>query len=237
MCLRLNLLCLLAGAVLARSVIAQVPAQPSYPYPPGQPGSQPRTPYPQDQPGSQPRTPSGINPDASPTPGHTTQQSGESMPMSDKKFVKEVAEGSHAEIELGKLAHEKASREVVKDFAKRLVEDHSKASKDLEEAAAEANIPVPTETPRKAKKAHEKLSKLSGAEFDRAFAKMMVEEHRNVVKAFEKQSRTGQSPEIREFAANALPTLREHLRLAEQLETTTKRTADSNKQVESGASK
>jgi len=125
----------------------------------------------------------------------------------------------------------------VKDFAKRLVEDHSRASKAPEEAAAKAKIQVPTETPRKAKKAQEKLSKLSSAEFDRAFSNMMVEEHKNDVKAFEKQSRTGQSPEIREFAAKTLPTLQEHLRLAEQLEIATKRTADSNKQVESGASK
>ena len=235
--LRLNWLGLLAGPVLAWSVMAQVPAQPSYPYPPGQPGSQPRTPDPQDQPGSQRRTRPGINPDASPTPGQTTQQSVESMPKSDKKFVKEVAEGSRTEIELGKLAHEKASGEVVKDFAKRLVEDHSKASKALEEAAAKANIQVPTEIQRKAQKAHEKLSKLSGAEFDRAFAKLMVKEHKNDVEAFEKQSRTGESPEIRAFAANTLPTIQEHLRLAEQLEIATKRTTDSNKQVESGASK
>jgi putative membrane protein len=142
---------------------------------------------------------------------------------SDKKFVKEAAAGSMAEVELGKLAQEKGSSDAVKEFGKRMVEDHGKAGEDLQQAAGKANLPVTPEMPRKARKAQEKLSKLSGPDFDRMYAKLMLDDHKDDVKAFEKQSRNGKVPEIKEFAAKTLPVLQEHKKLAEELEASTKK--------------
>src|SRR4051812_41584022 len=171
-----------ASALLAASVWAQNPSTQSRPesQPPYSPGGV-RTPgidpsssqTPQSRPESQPpyspggaRTP-GIN------PSDTTEgQSQRAMdPMaSARKFVKEAAEGSATEIALGKLAQEKGSSDAVKQFGKRMVDDHSKATEELKQAAEMAKITVPLETPNKVKKAQDKLSKLSGAEFDRVYA-------------------------------------------------------------------
>jgi putative membrane protein len=169
--------------------------------------------------GQQPGQP-GIPGVADPTRPGTLSQ--ESIPMdplaSDRRFVKEAAEDGMIEVELGKLAIEKASSDSVKEFAKRMTQHHEKANQHLKEAAAKAAIETPAEMPRKGRKAREKLAKLSGADFDREYAKMMVKDHKDAVKDFEKQARSGKSPEVREFAAKTLPTLQEHLTMAEQLQ-------------------
>jgi len=136
----------------------------------------------------------------------------------DRQFVKEAADGSAMEVELGKLAQEKGSSEAVKEFGKRMVQDHTKAGEDLKQAAAKANMPASLELSRKAKKAQEKLSKLSGPDFDRAYAKLMLSDHKDDVKAFERESKSGAAPAIKEFATRTLPTLQEYYQLALQLE-------------------
>ncbi len=205
------LLHIASGAMLAGSMLAQAPAggipsqtQPGMPQPtqPGMPG---RT-----------TTPSTF-PDNTDARTQDQRQMQVDPLASDKAFVRDAAEASAMEIELGKLAEERGSSDAVKDFGKRMVEDHTKASEELKRAAARANIPVPADTSRKSKKAREKLSKLSGPDFDRAYMKMMVSDHKSDVKAFERESRSGAIPELKGFAGSMLPTLEEHYKLAEQL--------------------
>jgi putative membrane protein len=195
---------LAAAVIVAGSAFAQNP--PSVSPSQTQPGM--------SQPGmsGRPATPSTF-PDA------TSDQQPMATPLaSDRQFVKEAAEGSAMEVELGKLAQEKGSSEAVKEFGKRMVQDHIKAGEDLKQAAAKANILAAPELSRKAKKAQEKLSKLSGPDFDREYAKLMVNDHRNDVKAFERESKSGAAPAVKEFATRTLPTLQEHYQLAQQLE-------------------
>ena len=197
-----------ASALLAGSLWAQNPSQnPS--------GSQmPQTPgQPSGLPGSV-RTPGTF-------PSDTTEAQAQ-QPVTDpmtsaRRFVKEAAEGSDAEVTLGKLAEEKGSSDGVKQFAKRMVDDHSKTREELKQAAEMAQIEVPSETPKKAKKAQDKLSKLSGADFDRAYTKMMVSDHKGDVKAFEREARNGAVPAVKNFATKTLPTLQEHVKIAEEL--------------------
>jgi putative membrane protein len=141
---------------------------------------------------------------------------------SDRQFVSEAAAGSALEIELGKLAQEKGSSEAVKEFGKRMVDDHTKAGEDLKQAAAKANMQAPPELSRKGKKTQEKLSKLSGPDFDREYAKLMVNDHKNDVKAFERESKSGAAPALKDFAMRTLPTLQEHYKMAQQLENPSK---------------
>jgi putative membrane protein len=195
-----------AAVMLAGSAFAQNPTSmpPSQTQPgtsqPGQPGMQGR-----------PTTPSTF-PDASQDQRQMTDPF-----ASDREFVKDAAEGSALEIELGKLAQEKGSSEAVKEFGKRMVEDHTRAGENLKQAAAKVNIQASPELSRKSKKAQEKLSKLSGPDFDREYAKMMVSDHKNDVKAFERESKSGAAPTVKEFANKTLPTLQEHYKLAQQL--------------------
>ena len=201
-------LTVLASALLAGSVWAQNPSQ----YPPN---SQ----TPQTSPGQPPgpggvRTPGTFPSDT--TEGQTQQPAMDPI-ASARRFVKEAAEGSATEVALGKLAQEKGYSEAVKQFGKRMVDDHSKATEELKQAAGMAQIQVSSETPKKARKAQEKLSKLSGADFDRAYTKLMVSDHKEDVKAFEREARNGAVPAVKNFAAKMLPTLQEHLKLAEEL--------------------
>jgi len=62
-----------------------------------------------------------------------------------------------------------------------------------------------------------KLSALSGAEFDREYGKMMLSDHRKDVSEFEKQSTRATDPDLKAFATKTLPTLKEHLQMAESL--------------------
>ncbi len=196
-----------ASALLAGSVWAQNPSQnPSS-------SQMPQTPPGQSGPGSV-RTP-GTFPSG-------TIEGQEQQPVMDplasaKRFIKEAAEGSATDVALGRLAQEKGSSDAVKQFGKRMVDDHSKVSEELKQLAEMAQIEATSETPKKARKAQDKLSKLSGVDFDRAYTKMMVSEHKGDVKAFEREARNSAVPAMKNFAAKTLPTLQEHLKLAEEL--------------------
>jgi putative membrane protein len=137
--------------------------------------------------------------------------------LADQKFLKEAASGGVAEIELGRLAASKASSPEVKAFAQHMVDDHGKANEQLKAAVAPQGITLPSEMPSEAKKSYEKLSKLSGAEFDRAYIQDMVRDHRKDVKLFEDQAKNGKDPTLKQFAQATLPTLKEHLQQVERL--------------------
>jgi putative membrane protein len=136
---------------------------------------------------------------------------------SDQQWVMNAARDGLAEVELGRLASEKASSDQIKQFAQKMVDDHSKANDELKSIASGKNITLPTETDAKVKAAVDKLSKLSGEAFDRAFAKDMLSDHKQAVSAFRTESKSGKDPEIKAFAAKTLPTLEGHLKQAEDL--------------------
>jgi putative membrane protein len=136
-------------------------------------------------------------------------------PMSDQTFVMDVAKGGTAEVELGKLAQDKAASPEVKNFAKRMVDDHTKANDELQTLAKNKNISLPTDLDAKDKALRDRLSKLSGAAFDRAYMNAMVSDHRKVVAEFKRESTAGKDPEVKAFASKTLPTIEEHLKLAQ----------------------
>jgi putative membrane protein len=196
-----------ASALLAGPAWAQNPSQ------------DPTSQVPQTSPG-QPSPPGSVR-TPSTFPSDTTEGRAQEQVMdplaSARRFVKDAAEGSATDVALGKLAQEKGSSDAVKEFGKRMVDDHSKATEELKQAAGMVQIEVPSETPKKARKAHDKLSKLSGADFDREYTKMMVSDHKGDIKAFQREARNGAIPSVKDFAAKTLPTLQEHLKLAEEL--------------------
>jgi putative membrane protein len=136
--------------------------------------------------------------------------------MSDQTFVTKAAAGGIAEVELGKLAQEKGTSDQVKSFGQRMVTDHSKANDELKTLAQNKNITLPTEMDAHDKAAHDRLAKLSGAAFDRAYMQAMLTDHRKVVNEFRHESTAGQDPDIKSFAAKTLPTIEEHVKLAQE---------------------
>ena len=133
----------------------------------------------------------------------------------DQSFVMKAAKGGMAEVQLGQLATEKASSEEVKKFGQRMVTDHGKANDELKSLAQEKHVTLPTEVDAKAKATHDRLAKMSGAAFDRAYMQHMLADHRTDVNEFKKESTSGKDPDVKAWAGKTLPTLEEHLRLAQ----------------------
>jgi putative membrane protein len=132
----------------------------------------------------------------------------------DVKFVKEAADGGMAEVELGQLAVEKASNEEVKKFGQRMVDDHGKANDKLKEIASSKGIELPQEPSAKHKAIKERLSKLSGTDFDHAYMADMLKDHKMDIAAFTHESTSGKDAEVKSFASDTLPTLQDHLKNA-----------------------
>ncbi len=134
----------------------------------------------------------------------------------DSDFVMKAAQGGRAEVELGKLAQTHASSEKVKEFGQRMVTDHSKANDELSKIATSKGVMVPDGLSVKDQATMSRLSALNGKEFDTAYMQDMLKDHREDISEFNKEASSGHDPDVKAFAAKTLPTLREHLQLAEQ---------------------
>src|ERR1051325_9536365 len=148
----------------------------------------------------------------------TGEQTGmANMTSQDRDFLMEAAMGGMMEVELGRVAAQQGSSEAVKQFGQRMVDDHSAANTELTTLASGKGITLPTSIDDKHREQVTKLSAMSGAEFDRAYSKMMLKDHEKDVSEFEKESTRGGDAEIKAFASKTLPTLQEHLSMARAL--------------------
>ena len=134
----------------------------------------------------------------------------------DRKFIEKAAQGGLAEVQLGKLAADKASAAEVKQFGQRMVDDHGKANDQLKALATSKGVNVSTELDRSTRREMDKLSKLSGAAFDREYMKHMVADHKKDVSEFKSEAKRAKDADVRQFAASTLPTLEQHLSLAQE---------------------
>src|SRR5213075_454472 len=132
--------------------------------------------------------------------------------VSDSQFVTKAAQGNMAEVALGKMATEKSQNDDVKKFGQMMVDDHSKAEQELEGVASKNNLQVPKEVGAEQKAEQQRLEKLSGAAFDRAYMQMMVKDHVKDVAEFKKEANsTAANSDLRDFAKRTYPTLENHL--------------------------
>lgn len=136
---------------------------------------------------------------------------------SDSSFVTKAAVGGMTEVKLGQLATQKASHADVKQFGQQMVDDHSKANDELKQLASSKGITLPTDLDAKHQAIYDRLSKLDGAAFDRAYVQDMVADHREDVSEFRKESQSGPDSEVKAWAAKTLPTLQHHLQMIESI--------------------
>ena len=142
--------------------------------------------------------------------------SGSQLSASDKAFMDKAAQGGMAEIELGQLATQKGRSEQVKQFGQKMVDDHTKANDQLKQVASQEGVTLPTGLDAKDEATKDKLSKLSGTQFDKAYMKDMVNDHKEDVAEFQKEAQNGKDPAVKNFAQQTLPVLQEHLQMAQQ---------------------
>ena len=151
----------------------------------------------------------------------TTAQRG-SLSEQDYHFLQKAAKANQEEVKMGELAQQKGVSPSVRDFGQRMINDHGQANTELKQVASQLNAAVPTQLSEHEQSSYQDLQKLSGVDFDKEYAKMMVKDHHKDIKTFEKATKDLQNPELKAWAQKTLGTLKEHLRLAEQMQAAVK---------------
>jgi putative membrane protein len=147
----------------------------------------------------------------------SAQAAAQKLDNKDTEFIKEAAQGSMLEVKLGELAEKNATSEDVKKFAKRMADDHGKCAKDLMSLASNKGVTLSKDLDKKSQETVDKLSKMKGADFDKAYMRAMVEDHETDVNAFKTASKNLTDPDLKTWALKTLPTLEEHLKLAKDI--------------------
>jgi len=217
-------LSLLAGSV-ALAIAMHTGAQSTAPATPaGTPSTTSGAAVPAPRTGSNAPSAAGTN-----APGNTGSMSNSAgasnLASSDRNFIMKAAQGGMAEVELGQLAAQRASDPQVKQFAERMVADHTKANDQLKQIASSKNVTLPTEVPAAEKRERDRLAKLSGAQFDREYMNHMTSDHKKDTSLFRSAAKSAKDAEIKQFASTTLPTLEEHLQMAQSIAKSTKSSA------------
>lgn len=136
------------------------------------------------------------------------------MTPADKEFVSRAGMAGLYEVQAANLALQNAASDRVREFAQRMLTDHSQANFELQELATVKGLALPTQLSGSHKSAIDHLSGLNGAEFDKAYMQHMVSDHRSDIAEFERASQTARDSDIQGWATRTLPTLKAHATLA-----------------------
>jgi len=133
----------------------------------------------------------------------------------DAEFAAAAADGGMLEVALGKLAEKKGISQTVKKLGARMVADHSKANMELKALATEKHIVIPDNMSEKCQKQVSDLDEKKGKDFDKAYADLMVKDHKDDIDEFKKESEKGNDSEVSGWAKNKILVLEHHLMMAE----------------------
>jgi putative membrane protein len=167
----------------------------------------------QIDPGSPNQQPSPIRPapDSTSIPGDSIQD------MQDKAFLRKAAEGGMAEIQLGKLAAEKASAEDVKAFGKKMVDDHTQLNDNMAPIAQSKGVALPRKMSKADQAEYDKLSMLSGDAFDKEYIAYMVKDHHADLREFRNEATSTSDPDLKAVVDKATQVIHNHMVLADKL--------------------
>lgn len=139
------------------------------------------------------------------------------MANGPNSFAAKAAQGGMLEIKLADIALQKSHNSQVKSFARRMQHDHTQANQKLKQAVG-SNQQLPTTLSPEQQQQVDSLQSKSGSAFDKAYADTMVQDHQKDISEFENAQNSAPTKQLRDFASQTLPTLKEHLKLAQQLQ-------------------
>ena len=142
----------------------------------------------------------------------------EQLSQQGQQFVDEAGLANMAEIELSRAAMDKIKDQTVRDYAQRMIDDHTKMGEELKTLANTMGATVPSELSESAKQKKEELQKLSGKKLQDKYIDIMVDDHEKVVDLFREQSESEEDPQLQSFASRNLPVLQEHLDRAKAID-------------------
>src|ERR1700749_872889 len=137
----------------------------------------------------------------------------------DKKFLTDASQGSYDEIQLGKLGQEKATNPDVKGFGRRMVTDHTRLNQQMKPYADQWGIAAPTGLSPDAQKEYDKLSGMSGADFDKEYMSDMVSDHSKDLDAFTKEVKDTKDVKFRTTVEQGKSVVAAHKNMAYDLKT------------------
>ena len=135
----------------------------------------------------------------------------------DKIFVKKAMQGSLAQVQLGQLTLEKSNNDQVKQFARKMIDGHTKLNEQMKPVAQQLSVDIPTEVSKKDKALIGKMQALSGPAYDQAYIKDIVREHKHDLSEFQMEASNGHNPSVKDAAMQGSKAISEHLQMAEQL--------------------
>jgi putative membrane protein len=136
------------------------------------------------------------------------------LSKSDTAFIDKAAAGGMAEVQAAQLAQQKSQDSKVKEFADKMVTDHTANNKQLASLAEQKGVEVPTALDTKDQKQLDKLSTLDGAKFDKAYLKAQVKDHEAMLKLLQREAKSGKDADLKSFAEQTIPAVQEHLTMA-----------------------
>lgn len=134
-----------------------------------------------------------------------------------KQFFEQAARSNMLEVRLGELASKQAAGEDVKKFGQMMVTDHTRANEQLRQIAQKLNVTVPKDMGDTQQKQIDRLSKLSGAEFDREYMTLMVDQHTSDLQLFQQQAKEARNEEVKNFAQDMAQKIEQHLQRAREI--------------------
>ena len=137
------------------------------------------------------------------------------LSSADREFAMKAASGGLAEVQAAQLAEQRAASPQIKQFAQRMITDHTTANTELQQIAKQADISLPAQPTGKDAAEGQKL--ITGTAFDQAYAQGQLQDHRETVELVQKEASSGQDPALKAFAQKTLPILQQHLQMVEAL--------------------
>jgi putative membrane protein len=144
----------------------------------------------------------------------------------DALFLAEAAHGSASELELSRLAVERARSQPVKDYAQKILDDHRAASQQLVELAQRKGHPIPSRASDGVNQRVQELRSGKPGSFERDYMARMVMDHTEALTMFRDVANSGQDADVRAWAASQVPVLEAHLKQAQALSGTLARAAE-----------
>jgi putative membrane protein len=210
-------LLLLSGSILLFSTIAVAVTPPGQAASPQSANPTASTPAPSPANPQMSQPPPSSSTDASPFGPSRQSDMAAAVEMPDKDFVSRTVQSGMAEIQLGQLAVEKSSSEDVKEFSRKMVDDHEKIDDQMEWAAKHMGVRLPSSISKKNKELIAKLQGLSGTEFDNEYIVAMVKDHKSDEAEFQERDRQSQNPNLKQLIEGGSPLIKQHLQTIEEI--------------------
>jgi len=192
--------CLLAGSIGTSGILA---AQ--------------QSPAGQIDPNTETQTPTGRNPASANRSSMAGSEFHSSASQKDKEFLAKASQGGLAEVEMGKIASTKAKDPEVKQFAQKMIEDHTKLLADMKPFADQLGVTPPAKLSVEHEQTASRLKSLSGEEFDKEYIKAMVADHHADLAEFSAEKASASDPGLRQAVANGTEVIRMHTQMIDKI--------------------